>query len=62
MLTEAASSGRIDLLRGLKENVIVGHLIPAGTGLPQYREIEMVKHADDTAVDQKTQDTEKEEE
>jgi len=62
VLTEAASSGRIDLLRGLKENVIVGHLIPAGTGLKQYKEIEMVKYADDTAVDQEEQDTKKEEE
>ena len=32
MLTEAAVSGRFDSLRGLKENVIVGRLIPAGTG------------------------------
>ncbi|MCK5178285.1 MAG: DNA-directed RNA polymerase subunit beta', partial [Candidatus Omnitrophica bacterium] len=61
VLTEAASSGRIDLLRGLKENVIVGHLIPAGTGLSQYKEIEMVKYADDTAVDQEEQNTEKKE-
>lgn len=60
VLTEAASSGRIDLLRGLKENVIVGHLIPAGTGLKKYRNIEMVKYADDTAVDQEKQNTEKE--
>ena len=32
MLTEASVSGKIDKLRGLKENVIVGRLIPAGTG------------------------------
>ncbi len=32
VLTEAAASGKIDYLRGLKENVIMGHLIPAGTG------------------------------
>ncbi|MBN1869944.1 MAG: DNA-directed RNA polymerase subunit beta' [Candidatus Omnitrophica bacterium] len=62
VLTEAASSGRIDLLRGLKENVIVGHLIPAGTGLPCYKEIEMVKYADDTTVNQKEPDAEKKEE
>ena len=61
VLTEAAASGRIDLLCGLKENVIVGHLIPAGTGLKQYNEVEMVKYADDTAVDQEEQDSEKEE-
>jgi len=37
VLTEAAISGRIDDLRGLKENVIVGRLIPAGTGYADYR-------------------------
>ncbi len=36
VLTEAGISGRIDYLKGLKENVIVGRLIPAGTGLRQY--------------------------
>jgi len=51
VLTEAASSGRVDVLSGLKENVIVGHLIPAGTGLKQYEHVEMVKYADDPAVD-----------
>jgi DNA-directed RNA polymerase subunit beta' len=39
VLTEAAVSGRIDFLRGLKENVIVGRLIPAGTGMKYYRNI-----------------------
>ncbi len=58
VLTEAASAGKIDFLFGLKENVIVGHLIPAGTGLKQYQNVEMVKYADDTAVDQKEQNTE----
>ena len=38
VLTEASVSGRIDDLRGLKENVIVGRLIPAGTGFAQHRE------------------------
>jgi DNA-directed RNA polymerase subunit beta' len=38
VLTEAAISGRVDQLLGLKENVIVGRLIPAGTGLAEYRE------------------------
>ncbi|MFA5088043.1 MAG: DNA-directed RNA polymerase subunit beta' [Candidatus Omnitrophota bacterium] len=50
VLTEAAASGKVDLLRGLKENVIVGHLIPAGTGLYKKNEIEMVKYADDTTT------------
>ena len=36
MLTEAAVSGRVDDLYGLKENVIVGRLIPAGTGAKHY--------------------------
>ena len=39
VLTEASISGKTDLLRGLKENVIMGRLIPAGTGLPGYRAI-----------------------
>ena len=34
VLTKAAIEGRIDWLRGLKENIIIGHLIPAGTGSP----------------------------
>jgi DNA-directed RNA polymerase subunit beta' len=39
VLNEAAISGKIDALQGLKENVIVGHLIPAGTGLRAYKDI-----------------------
>ncbi|MHB8565214.1 MAG: DNA-directed RNA polymerase subunit beta', partial [Acidiferrobacteraceae bacterium] len=38
VLTEAAISGKSDMLRGLKENVIVGRLIPAGTGLAHHQE------------------------
>ena len=41
MLTEAAISGRVDHLRGLKENVIMGRLIPAGTGMPYYQRVEI---------------------
>ena len=37
VLTEASVSGKVDNLHGLKENVIVGRLIPAGTGTPRYR-------------------------
>ncbi|MCK5215122.1 MAG: DNA-directed RNA polymerase subunit beta' [Candidatus Omnitrophica bacterium] len=58
VLTEAAASGKIDHLRGLKENVIVGHLIPAGTGLKCYDNVEMVKYADNTTTDSKEQSTE----
>jgi DNA-directed RNA polymerase subunit beta' len=43
VLTEAATSGKRDELFGLKENVIVGHLIPAGTGFRDHRDIEVVK-------------------
>ena len=43
VLTEASISGRVDHLRGLKENVIVGRLIPAGTGMPIYREVYLEK-------------------
>jgi DNA-directed RNA polymerase subunit beta' len=43
VLTEASSCGKVDELRGLKENVIVGHLVPAGTGLKKYREVEVKK-------------------
>ena len=39
VLTDAAIHGRSDSLRGLKENVIIGKLIPAGTGLERYRNI-----------------------
>ncbi len=41
VLTEAAISGRIDYLRGLKENVIMGRLIPAGTGMEYYRNVKV---------------------
>ena len=41
MLTEAALAGRVDHLVGLKENVILGHLIPAGTGFHTIHESEV---------------------
>ncbi|HKS43446.1 MAG TPA: DNA-directed RNA polymerase subunit beta' [Blastocatellia bacterium] len=41
VLTEAAISGKVDYLRGLKENVIMGRLIPAGTGMEFYRNIKL---------------------
>ncbi|MDO8885948.1 DNA-directed RNA polymerase subunit beta' [Candidatus Oleimmundimicrobium sp.] len=41
VLTEAAIAGKIDPLLGLKENVIIGKLIPAGTGMSRYRDIEV---------------------
>ena len=39
MLNEAAVNGKVDNLEGLKENVIVGHKIPAGTGNREYDDI-----------------------
>ncbi len=39
VLTEAAIAGKVDYLKGLKENVIMGRLVPAGTGLPKYRNL-----------------------
>jgi DNA-directed RNA polymerase subunit beta' len=47
VLTEAAISGKIDHLRGLKENVIMGRLLPAGTGLGAYKRLDTV--VEDTA-------------
>ncbi|MFP4617525.1 MAG: DNA-directed RNA polymerase subunit beta' [Spirochaetaceae bacterium] len=41
VLTNAAIAGSNDALRGLKENVIIGHLIPAGTGMRHYREVKL---------------------
>jgi DNA-directed RNA polymerase subunit beta' len=42
VLTEAAVAGKIDRLLGLKENVIIGHLIPAGTGIERYRSVKPI--------------------
>jgi len=41
VLTQAAVAGKVDHLRGLKENVIMGRLIPAGTGLPKFKNLEL---------------------
>ena len=43
MLTEAAIKGKVDHLLGLKENVLIGKLIPAGTGMERYRNVELEK-------------------
>ena len=45
VLTEAAAAGKVDHLKGLKENVIMGRLIPAGTGLKEYRD-QFIPHAE----------------
>lgn len=41
VLTNAAIAGQYDYLRGLKENVIIGHMIPAGTGIKQYKDMKL---------------------
>ena len=41
VLTEAAIKGKIDPLIGLKENVLIGKLIPAGTGMKRYRDVKL---------------------
>ena len=46
VLTEAATLGRVDRLRGFKENVIMGHLIPAGTGFPTHRDVQVSGNID----------------
>ena len=52
MLTEASVNGKLDELRGLKENVIVGRLIPAGTGFAYHEERRrQLALGPDTAVD-----------
>ena len=51
VLTEAAISGKIDYLLGLKENVIMGRLIPAGTGMEYYRNIDVPSPFQDIADD-----------
>ena len=53
VLTEAAINGKVDRLVGLKENVIMGRLIPAGTGLPKYNQIEL--KAEGTAPEEEVQ-------
>jgi DNA-directed RNA polymerase subunit beta' len=42
VLTEAATMGKVDFLRGFKENVIMGHIIPAGTGYHGHRNVRVV--------------------
>jgi DNA-directed RNA polymerase subunit beta' len=54
VLTDAAIKGKRDELLGLKENVIIGKLVPAGTGMPRYRQAEpisKVKQTEEVAID-----------
>ncbi|GAB4174777.1 MAG: DNA-directed RNA polymerase subunit beta' [Terrimicrobiaceae bacterium] len=54
VLTEAATLGKVDRLRGFKENVIMGHLIPAGTGFRTNRDIEIVQLGEPTLAPEPT--------
>ena len=47
VLTEAAINGKVDHLVGLKENVIIGKLIPAGTGMRRYRSVQLSTDPED---------------
>ncbi|MBF0813140.1 DNA-directed RNA polymerase subunit beta' [Staphylococcus xylosus] len=58
VLTDAAIKGKRDNLLGLKENVIIGKLIPAGTGMRRYRDVEYDKATPDTEVIEEVQTTE----
>ena len=62
VLTEAAIHGKTDRLLGLKENVIIGKLIPAGTGLEYYRSIGVVENVDTPDVSEEVFDEEMAEE
>ena len=58
VLTEAAIRGKVDHLLGLKENVIIGKLIPAGTGMEQYRNIRVERvETDPTAEEDMVSDS-----
>jgi DNA-directed RNA polymerase subunit beta' len=50
VLTEASINGAVDHLRGLKENVIVGRLIPAGTGMDHYRNVKLAPELEQAAA------------
>ena len=57
VLTDAAIKGKMDPLLGLKENVIIGKLIPAGTGMTRYRSTELIMNNDMLEEEAKTVDT-----
>ena len=56
VLTEAAIKGKIDHLQGLKENVLIGKLIPAGTGLEAYRAVEVKRAQEQQAASEDSAD------
>lgn len=54
VLTDAAIKGKRDYLLGLKENVIIGKLVPAGTGMPVYRDVELKEDKAEVALEDTT--------
>ena len=58
VLTEASLAGKIDPLEGLKENVLLGHLIPVGTGFKKYTGMKVVKLAEPPAQELPTREEE----
>ena len=61
VLTDAAIKGKIDPLVGLKENVIIGKLIPAGTGMTRYRNLSIIDHAPQPAPEVEVEEVVEEE-
>jgi DNA-directed RNA polymerase subunit beta' len=60
VLTEAATRSKIDSLRGFKENVIMGHIIPAGTGFDHHRKVRikaLVEIADEPEPEEAAEET-----
>jgi DNA-directed RNA polymerase subunit beta' len=58
VLTEASIAGKVDYLLGLKENVIMGRLIPAGTGFKKYRQFKLAAHVKAREADESMDDQE----
>jgi DNA-directed RNA polymerase subunit beta' len=54
VLTEASIRGKFDILRGLKENVIMGRIIPAGTGVPKYLDLNVELNINDGLKEKST--------
>jgi DNA-directed RNA polymerase subunit beta' len=60
VLTQAAIEGKVDFLRGLKENVIMGRLIPAGTGISKYRSARLLIEEPEEVLEQPIEEIEDE--
>lgn len=57
VLNEAAISGKVDYLKGIKENVICGHLIPAGTGLREYEKLIVMPKSEHDSIEERSRQT-----